>query len=75
MHIFIGHNGDCAWSFYAMWRDETYWYRTHTNWIVKSAVHSWGCPATCQLCNGQVFDEVDVYNIGTVGWQCPSNCI
>lgn len=45
------------------WRhkDETFWYRTHTNWTVKNTYHRWGCPAGCTLCNGQFFTDSNEY--------------
>lgn len=67
--------GDCGLTqFFAMWRDETHWYRTSTHWTVSNAVHRWGCPATCVLCTGTIFDTVREYTIGTVRWQCPDKC-
>lgn len=67
--------GDCGLTqFFAMWRDETHWYRTNTHWTVRSAVHRWGCPASCVLCTGKIYDTFQEYNIGTVRWQCPDKC-
>lgn len=67
--------GDCGLTqFFAMWRDETHWYRTNIHWAVRNAVHRWGCPGTCVLCTGALYDAVQEYTIGTVRWQCPSRC-